>query len=93
MSDPVIVSALRTATARFGGALKDISAATLGGEVLKAGLAQSGLDGNEVDEVLMGMVYQGGAGANPARQAAVHGGLPYEVPSMTINKLLSIIHI
>ena len=87
MSDPVIVSALRTATARFGGALKDISAATLGGEVLKAGLAQSGLDGNEVDEVLMGMVYQGGAGANPARQAAVHGGLPYGVPSMTVNKL------
>ena len=87
MSDPVIVSALRTATARFGGALKDHSAASLGGEVLKATLAQSGVEASAVDEVLMGMVYQGGAGANPARQAAVHGGLPYEVPSMTVNKL------
>ncbi len=87
MTDPVIVSALRTATGRFGGALKGQAAAILGGEVLKALLAQSQIEAAEVDEVLMGMVYQGGAGANPARQAAVHGGLPYEVPSMTVNKL------
>jgi len=87
MADPVVVSALRTAIGRFGGALKEISAAELGGKVLSAVLAEGGVESGEVDEVLMGMVYQGGAGANPARQASVCAGLPYEVPSMTVNKL------
>ncbi len=87
MADPVVISALRTATGRFGGALKEISAAELGGKVLSAVLAEGGVESGEVDEVLMGMVYQGGAGANPARQASVCAGLPYEVPSMTVNKL------
>lgn len=87
MADPVVVSALRTATARFGGALKNIPAAEIGGKVLAATLAQTKVAAGEVDEVLMGMVYQGGAGANPARQAAVHAELPYKVPSMTVNKL------
>ena len=87
MADPVVVSALRTATARFGGALKDISAAEIGGKVLAAALAETKVEAGEVDELLMGMVYQGAAGANPARQAPVHAELPYEVPSMTVNKL------
>ena len=87
MADPVVVSARRTATGRFGGALQDVTAADLGGKVLAAALAEGQVEASEVDEVLMGMVYQGGAGANPARQAAIAGGLPYEVPSMTVNKL------
>ena len=87
MADPVVVSARRTATGRFGGALQDIAASELGGKVFAAALAESQIEGREVDEVLMGMVYQGGAGANPARQAAIAAGLPYEVPSMTVNKL------
>ena len=87
MADPVVVSALRTATGRFGGALQDVPAADLGGKVLAAALAECQVEASEVDEVLMGMVYQGGAGANPARQAAIAAELPYEVPSMTVNKL------
>ena len=59
----------------------------LGGKVLAAALAECQVEASEVDEVLMGMVYQGGAGANPARQATIAAGLPYEVPSMTVNKL------
>ena len=87
MADPVVVSARRTATGRFGGALQDVPAADLGGKVLAAALAECQVEASEVDEVLMGMVYQGGAGANPARQAAIAAELPYEVPSMTVNKL------
>ncbi|MDP6701162.1 MAG: acetyl-CoA C-acetyltransferase [Candidatus Latescibacteria bacterium] len=87
MADPVVVSALRSATGRFGGALKDMPAAEIGGKVIAATLAATEVAGEEVDEVMMGMVYQGGAGANPARQAAVNAGLPYEVPSTTVNKL------
>ena len=64
-----------------------MSAAEIGGKVLAATLAANEVAGEEVDEVMMGMVYQGGAGANPARQAAVNAGLPYEVPSTTVNKL------
>ena len=87
MADTVVIGALRSATGRFGGTLKDMSAAEIGGKVLAATLAATEVAGEEVDEVMMGMVYQGGAGANPARQAAVNAGLPYEVPSTTINKL------
>ena len=87
MADPVVVSARRTATGRFGGALQDVTAAELGGKVLAAALAECQVEASEVDEVLMGMVYQGGAGANPARQATIAAGLPYEVPAMTVNKL------
>ena len=87
MADLVVVSARRTATGRFGGALQEVAAAVLGGKVLAAAVEEGQLEGREVDEVLMGMVYQGGAGANPARQAAIAAGLPYEVPATTVNKL------
>ena len=87
MTDAVIIGALRSATGRFGGVLKDMPATVIGGKVLAATLAETRIAASEVDEVIMGMVYQGGAGANPARQAAVHAGLPYEVPSTTVNKL------
>jgi len=87
MADTVVIGALRSATGRFGGVLKDMPAAAIGGKVLAATLAEARIAASEVDEVMMGMVYQGGAGANPARQAAVNAGLPYEVPSTTVNKL------
>lgn len=87
MSDPVIVSATRTATGKFGGALMDMPAADIGGRIISEALARCNTAAQEVDEVIMGMVYQGGQGANPARQAAVKAGLPYEVPAMTVNKL------
>ena len=87
MSNPVIVSATRTATGRFGGALIDMPAAEIGGCVISEVLTRCNIESAQVDEVIMGVVYQGGQGANPARQAAVKAGLSYEVPAMSVNKL------
>lgn len=87
MPDPVIVSAVRTATGKFGGSLASVPVVDLGGHVLKAAAERAGLDPAGIDEVIMGSVYQGGMGPNVCRQAAVAAGLPYEVPSMTVNKL------
>ncbi|MDR3225970.1 MAG: acetyl-CoA C-acetyltransferase [Clostridiales Family XIII bacterium] len=83
----VIVSATRTAVGSYGGALKDISAAKLGGIVIKEALARAGVDPQSVDEVVFGNVLQGGLGQNVARQAAIAGGLPNEIPAMTLNKV------
>ena len=87
MSDVVIVEAKRTAIGTFGGTLKSVEAQALGGRAIAATLAATGLPAAAVDEVVMGCIFQGGAGPNVARRAAVAGGLPYEVPAMTINKL------
>ncbi len=87
MSDVVVVAAQRTPTGRFGGGLKDVSAAHLGAHAIGAVLDKSGVDREWIDEVVFGMVYQGGAGANPARQAALYANLPHAVAAMTINKL------
>ena len=87
MSRTVIVSALRTPFGRLGGGLKDYAATELGGIVIRAALERSGLDGSEVDYVIMGQVLQAGAGQAPARQAAVGAGLPVEIPSDTVNKV------
>ncbi|MBM3281006.1 MAG: acetyl-CoA C-acetyltransferase [Candidatus Handelsmanbacteria bacterium] len=87
MSDPVIVSAVRTAIGKFGGGLQEVPAPTLGAVVLREALARCGTEAAHVDEVIMGMIYQGGQGPNPARQAAVQAGIPYAVPATTINKL------
>ena len=87
MPDPVIVSAARTATGTFGGALKSVAPRQLGGTVIRRALERAEVDATEVDEVIMGSIYQGGQGPNPARQATVEAGLPYSVPSMTVNKL------
>lgn len=87
MSEPVIVSMGRTATGRFGGALQEVDATDFAGRVIADVLTRCKVEGEQVDEVLMGMVYQGGQGPNPARQAAVAAGLPYAVPATTINKL------
>lgn len=83
----VIASAARTPVGNFGGSLKDVSAAALGGIAIKEAVKRAGLSGEQVDEVLFGNVLQGGLGQNVARQASMAAGLPVEVPSMTINKV------
>jgi len=83
----VIVSAVRTPFGRLGGGLRDYPASELGAVAIRAGLDRAGLEGREVDYVVMGQVLQGGAGQAPARQAAVGAGIPIDVPSDTINKV------
>jgi acetyl-CoA C-acetyltransferase len=83
----VIVSAVRTPFGKLGGGLKHHSATELGAIAIRAGLERSGIEGNEVEYVIMGQVLQAGAGQAPARQAAVGAGLPIEVPADTINKV------
>lgn len=85
MTDAVVVSAVRTAVGTFGGSLKSVGAADLGGIVIKAALDRAGVKADRVDEVLMGCVLQSGLGQNVARQAALKAGLPVEVPCTTIN--------
>jgi acetyl-CoA C-acetyltransferase len=87
VSRAVIVSAVRTPFGRLGGALKSYAATELGAIVIRAALERVGLEGREVEYVIMGQVLQGGAGQAPARQAAVGAGLPIEVPADTINKV------
>jgi acetyl-CoA C-acetyltransferase len=83
----VIVSAVRTPFGRLGGGLKDVPATELGAIAIRAGLERIGLEGREVEYVIMGQVLQAGAGQAPARQAAIGAGLPVEVPADTINKV------
>src|SRR3954449_6091415 len=87
MSGSVIVAGARTPIGRLLGGLKDLSAAELGGVAIKGALEKAGVSGDQVDYVIMGQVIQAGAGQNPARMAAVKGGIPMTVPSMTINKV------
>jgi acetyl-CoA C-acetyltransferase len=87
MSRSVIVSGARTPMGRLLGSLKDFSAADLGGVAIKAALERAGISGDQVEYVIMGQVIQAGAGQNPARPAAVKGGIPMSVPSITINKV------
>jgi acetyl-CoA C-acetyltransferase len=87
MPDIVISAAYRTPIGSFGGVYKDISAIELGSIVIRHLLNSTGLDGAEVDEVIMGNVLSAGLGQNPARQMAVGGGIPVEVPAMTLNKV------
>ncbi|PYB88078.1 acetyl-CoA C-acetyltransferase [Pseudomonas koreensis] len=87
MQDVVIVAATRTAIGSFQGSLANVSAVDLGAAVIRQLLEQTGLDGAQVDEVIMGQVLTAGAGQNPARQAAIKAGLPHVVPAMTLNKV------
>lgn len=88
MSERVVIcEAVRTPIGRFQGGLSSIKASKLGAVVVKAVLERSGLDPNLVDEVIMGSVVQAGLGQNPARQAAIWGGVPSSVSAMTINKV------
>jgi acetyl-CoA C-acetyltransferase len=82
-----LVSAARTPIGKFGGSLADVPATRLGGIAIEAAVARSGVAPDQVDEVLMGQVLQAGVGQAPARQAALHGGLPFEVPATTINRV------
>jgi acetyl-CoA C-acetyltransferase len=83
----VIVSAARTPTGKFLGALKDFTAPELGALVVREAVARAGIDPASVDECIMGNVIQAGNGQNPARQAALNGGLSDRVAAMTINKV------
>ncbi|MCI2424569.1 acetyl-CoA C-acetyltransferase [Candidatus Acetothermia bacterium] len=83
----VIVAGLRTAIGSFGKSLKDIPAPRLGAAVITALLAQTKIETELIDEVIFGNVLSGGLGMNPARQAAVYGGIPYKVPAYTVNRV------
>lgn len=85
--ETVIVSAARTPFARFGGGLRDFKATDLGGIVIAEAVKRAGIDGAQVENVVMGMVLQGGAQQIPSRQATRKAGLPWEVTSETINKV------
>ncbi|TKJ33915.1 acetyl-CoA acetyltransferase [bacterium (candidate division B38) B3_B38] len=87
MGKVVITSAVRTPIGSFGGALKNVSPIDLGAIVIKEALNRSGIQPQEVDEVIMGNILQGGLGQNPARQAAVKASIPFNVPSHTVNKV------
>ncbi len=85
--ESVIISAVRTPTGKFLGALKDLTAAELGALVVREAVRRAGIDPAIVDECIMGNVIQAGNGQNPARQAALHGGLADSVAALTINKV------
>jgi len=87
MRDVVIVSAVRTPVGSFNGALGQTPATELGALVIKEAMKRAGITPEQVDEVIMGNVLQGGQGQNPARQASMKAGIPKEVPSWTVNKL------
>ncbi|MEA3560026.1 MAG: thiolase family protein [Candidatus Thermoplasmatota archaeon] len=87
MRQPVIVSAVRTAQAKFAGALKDIKATELGSKVIKGAINTIDLDPKEIEEVIMGNVVSAGQGQNVARQAAIGAGLPYNVGAFHVDKV------
>ena len=87
MNSSVILSAVRTPTGKFLGGLKDFSAPQLGALVVREAVARAGIDPALVDECIMGNVIQAGNGQNPARQAALNGGLGDHVAALTINKV------
>jgi len=87
MKEVVIVSAVRTALGSWGGSLKDFSATQLGGLAIKGALEKINLNGEEVDEVIMGCVLQANLGQAPARQASKFAGLPDKVIATTVNKV------
>jgi acetyl-CoA C-acetyltransferase len=83
----VLCDPVRTAIGTFGGSLKDIAAPDLGAIAIRAAVARAGLKPEEIETAVMGNVVQAGAKMNPARQAAIHGGLPVMVPAMTVNRV------
>lgn len=83
----VILSTARTPIGRFNGSLATKTAPQLAGHAIKAALERAGLTGEQVSQVLLGQVLSAGVGQNPARQAAIAGGIPMQVPSLSINKV------
>jgi acetyl-CoA C-acetyltransferase len=84
---PVILSAVRTPIGKYLGGLAAFGAPKLGALVIREAVRRAGIQDSAVDEVIMGNVLQGGVGQAPARQAAIHAGLPGTIPSLTINKV------
>src|SRR5687767_1335705 len=84
-NDAVIISAARTPTGKFQGSLKSFTAPDLGAIAIKEAVKRAGIEGDKVDEVIMGCVVQAGIGQAPARQAAIKAGLPPEVSALTVN--------
>ncbi|MFN7225617.1 MAG: acetyl-CoA C-acyltransferase, partial [Paracoccaceae bacterium] len=85
-NEAVICTPVRTPIGTYGGALKSTPATELGAAAIRAVLSLSGLDPAKVDSVVMGNVIQAGNKMNPARQAAIGGGIPVEAPAMTVNR-------
>lgn len=84
--DAVLVSGVRTAVCKFGLGFKDVPAQRLGAIVIAEAVKRSGLETQDVEEVIMGNVVSAGLGQNPARQAAIYAGIPPETGSFTVNK-------
>ena len=87
IKQPVIISAVRTPVGKFLGGLKNFKATELGAIVVREAVHRAGVKPEDVDEVIMGCVIQAGLGQNPARQAALNGGLPNTVSAVTVNKV------
>ncbi len=87
MREVVIASAVRTAIGTFNGSLAPLSAVEIGSAVITEALKRAKVEPGVVDEVIMGNVLQAGLGQNPARQAAIHAGLPVETTAYTVNKV------
>ncbi|MDG6913921.1 MAG: acetyl-CoA C-acetyltransferase [Nitrososphaerota archaeon] len=87
MTDPVILSACRTPIGKFGKSLVGVAATELGALVIEEAMKRARVEPGEVDEVIMGNVVSAGLGQNPARQAAVHAGVPFSVGAFTVNKV------
>src|SRR5437016_749484 len=87
LNDVVIVSGCRTPVGKFQGSLSDFTAPQLGAIVVREAVKRANIDAKQVDECIMGNVVSAGLGQNPARQAAIYGGLAPEVGAMTINKV------
>src|SRR5260370_16776069 len=83
----VIVGAARTPTGKFLGGLASFTAPQLGALVIKEAVRRSGIAPDAIDEVIMGNVVSAGVGQSPARQAAIHSGLPVDIPAFTVNKV------
>ena len=87
MTEVVIVSAARTPFGKYGGGLKSFSASDLGGLAIKEAISRANIKGEQVDEVIFGVVVPAGQGQIPGRQASIKGGIPHEVSVVTINKV------
>ena len=87
MKEAVIVSAVRTPIGNFNGSLGSIGATQLGAVVIEAAVERAGINKDDVNEVIMGIVLPCGYGQNPAKQAAIKAGMPWEVESLTVNKV------
>jgi len=87
MAQPVLVAGARTPIGKMLGSLSGLTAPALGGTAIRAALERAGITGDQVDAVILGNVVQAGVGPNPARLAAVAGGIPFGAPATTVNKL------